>query len=160
MFTDQGSKAALDGVREYLILNLFAMPPEAQDKLTPVALDQRPADALVNGMEYLYSALLQCPAMPNADTAWQALGQAAYEVAQSNLWLKRDRALEIMTYAAFKIEGAAEGMEPPPVPALLDDFRVIPAPPEPVPTPAPGEALPAYPAPSQPEPPGNPSPPG
>lgn len=151
MFVDDGPIAAANALKGYLFMNLANSPAEAVEKLQPVAMNSSPADVLVVGMETLYSALLQCPDMPNKGAAWEAVGTAAQQVAKSNVWGKGERAFQVMIYANYKINGMAGDMAAPDVPELDEGYRVVAAPAVPTedlpPVPAPPVPLPAPPEP-------------
>lgn len=125
MFTNNGPIAAANKLQEYLIFNVAAAPADVQPKLLEVARDRSPADILVKGSELLYTALTEF-AMPNAATAWEAVGVAALQVAHSNLWGRSERGFAVMTYANFKVNGATAGMGEPEAPPVDNEYRITP----------------------------------
>lgn len=142
MFTTEKSAIeAIDLLQNYVIENFANLPTEAREKLLGVARDRVAINVLVVGSELLYSALLQCPNMPNSDAGYMAVGSAAIHVAQGNFWGRGERAMALASYANFKLNGATGRAGQPPVPDLDDAYRIIPAPVE-VETPPPPEPEP------------------
>lgn len=147
MFTDNGPGEATAKLQDYLILNMGAIPANAQEKLLPIARERSPVDTIVKGVELLYSALLQTE-MPNPQDGWNALGSAAIHLGNSNYHGKSARGYELANYANFKLEDT-EGDANPAVPELADEYRIVPKPP--AAEPANGASfIPANPAPAQP----------
>lgn len=143
MFTNNGPIAAANKLQEYLIFNVAAAPADVQAKLLEVARDRSPADILVKGSELLYTALREF-AMPNAAAGWEAVGEAALQVAHSNLWGRGERGFAVMGYANFKVNGVVGGMPEPEAPPVDPEYQINP----PAPSEPPVGPLPPTPAPA------------
>lgn len=158
MFKDEGPIGAMNVMQRYIALNVANFPADTQEEFLKVNAERSPADALIKGMEYLNTALVNGVELPNRDEALNALGVVALQVANANLWSKGDRAFAIMAWANGELNGASGGGElPAPVePDEAYGFAEPEAspeapPPSPEPTPAPAPEPTPLPAP-EPEP--------
>lgn len=124
MFNNNGPISAHNAMRAYVVNNgLAAFPAEVRDHMAALN-NMITYDAMSDGIERLYAALLEVEGMPNRPDGLMALGEAAQASAIAQTDSKGTHWWAIRNWAAYEINPVGEA---PPVPEVKEGFSYTPA---------------------------------
>lgn len=121
MLTHSSPFASADNVADYVNANVASFPEHLKARALEAVREVSPVVRLVKGMELLY-AVTQDGEAPERETAINALGSAAMQVAEGGFWGKQDRALGIVKFVRVELNEWPFGVPAPEFPAVDGEY--------------------------------------